>query len=161
MTLGQREKEVRMQPQQPSPQDQGPDPMARQILAVAKEALASAREGQVEQVSIHQQGVEHAMRAHSNNLSEPGHKSFAKSQKAHIMGLCRVRKRNEVPKIWHETEQCRNDEDLHRILERHWSKMKEQRGATLLHSIYWKEESINISIIVAICNRHMITGVSG
>ena len=113
-----------IQPQEASPQNQGPDPMVRQTLAVAKEALASARESQAEVADVYQKGIEHAMRAHSDNQSEPGHKSFTKVQKAYIMGLCKVRKWKKAPKIWHEIKKTKNDEDLRSVLKEYWAEFK-------------------------------------
>ena len=62
----------------------------------------------------------HAMRAHTDNLSEPGHKSFTNIQKAALQGFCRVTRWVDVPQIWKDIEECKNDTDLRRVLTRYW-----------------------------------------
>ena len=111
-------------------------------MALAESAIDSANKIQERQANIYERGIEHALRANADNLSEPGHRRFTKIQKAYIMGLCRVRRWKKVPKIWKEIEKTKNNEDLRVVLEEHWAKHKVQRGATILYSIFWEDDFI-------------------
>ena len=73
----------------------------------------------------YQQGVMHAMRAHNENLSEPGHKRFTAIQKAALQGYCNVTRWTEVPQIWKDIEDCKSDGDLRRVLNRYWSRYQQ------------------------------------
>ena len=52
------------------------------------------------------------MWAHKDNIFEPGHKSFIKTQKPMIKGYCRARMRAELPEIWHGIEKWKNNKGL-------------------------------------------------
>ena len=70
-------------------------------LQLARDAMtamtASARPAQG--ANEYQMGIMDAMRAHQENLSEPGHRRFSAIQKARLQGYCNAASWNEVLKI--------------------------------------------------------------
>ena len=110
----------------------------RQAMELARQAVVSTRAAAAMASDHYTKGVTDTLRTREQNLSEPG-KGFSPMVKARIQGFCEARTWDEVPKIWHEIEKCKTDEEVKAILERHWNKIK-VRGDVALYDIYWVDE---------------------
>ena len=101
-----------------APITQAPDQNAmfhqslNQSLKLAHDAMNAMSARPASGANKYQQGVMHAMRAHTENLSEPGHKRFTAIQKARLQGYCNAASWTEVPQIWKDIEDCKSDGDL-------------------------------------------------
>ena len=65
-----------------------------------------------------------AMRALKDNTSDSMYRAFTNTEKGKIMGFCGVTKWCNVPKIWHNIEGAKSDEDLKHILQTAWGKFE-------------------------------------
>ena len=101
--------------------------------------------------SDYQQGIMHAMRAHQENLSEPGHKRFTDNQKAALQGYCKVKSWAEVPAIWKQVEGCKNDVDLRRVLARHWATYQKGGLGGMFYNVYWSDDLITAIRTLNLC----------
>ena len=81
----------------PIVQVQDQSAVLQQSMQLAQQAVDALRARPASGANEYQQGIMHAMRAHTDNLSEPGHKRFTKIQKAALQGFCRVTRWVDVP----------------------------------------------------------------
>ena len=123
-----------------------------QSLKLADDAMNAMSARPADRANKYQQGVMHAMRSHTKNLSEPGHKRFTAIQKAALQGYCNVRSWNEVPQIWKDIEDCKSDGDLRRVLIQYWSRYQQAGQGVLFYNIYWSEELIAAIRTLNLCS---------
>ena len=86
-------------------------------------------------------GADVTVRRIAEVSEDPTYKRFSRTQKGKIMGWCRARTWEEVPKFWHDVEATKSEDDLRTMLDRLW-RVKVGDMDKHIYKVYWVDAAV-------------------